>query len=585
MHGKIKPILRLPVGCDEFGKLLDNKLIFIDKSLFIREIIEDTTEVILITRPRRFGKTLNMSLLHYFFAEQVLEHKTAGMFDHLQIAQYPECMAHQGKYPVVSITFKDMKNTTYQHCYDGLCQALQEAYRLHENLISHEKLPEPYQQEFAAVLYSRATEKEIRFALLNLTRYLYQCYGVRPIILIDEYDTPIQSGYQYQYYEEAVQLIREILSPALKNNRYLHKAVLTGVTRVAKEGIFSGLNNVEVYSLLHQRYSEYFGFTEKEVQELLLQAGLENKAAEVRHWYNGYQIGPQQIYNPWSIVHYLKNQGKPNYYWVNTSDNFLLKELIVDANTDVKAQFQHLLQGASIQTTISDDFIFPEVKKMEETLWALLVMAGYLTPIAEVSDAVEETEYMLAIPNREVRSIYARFIRQWLTKGKNQLWYKNFIDQLLVGNIPVFETGIQHIILQIVSTYDVGYKPENFYHGLMLGLILYLEPPRYRVVSNRESGLGRYDIAIIPQNNQELAIILELKSVAPKKDNTEIEASLLMTAAKEAVTQINQRHYIADLAYLKFQRICKIGLAFCGKNLHIEYEIETLNLHETQKSE
>ncbi len=457
-----------------------------------------------------------MSLLHHFFAEQVLERKTAGMFEQLQIAQFPDAMAHQGQYPVISITFKDIKNETYEKCYEGLCQAFEQTYSFHQSVMSHEKLSPAYQQQFEAVLYGKADEKTIRFALLNLTHYLYLCYGVRPIVLIDEYDAPVQAGYQYGYYDQAIQLMRSILSPALKNNPYLKKAVLTGVVRVAKEGMFSGLNNVRVYSLFHQRYSDFFGFTEPEVQNLLVQSGLANKEAEVRHWYNGYQIGKTRIYNPWSMMCYLIEQGTPDCYWVNTSDNMLLKELILEASVNVKAQLQTLLQGGQIHVILRDNFIFPELKTKEATFWALLVMAGYLTPRSETRHGLGPSQYTLDIPNREIREIYTQFLCEWLAKDQSEIWYRQFVDQLLAGNIDAFATGMHHIILQIASVHDLEQQPEAFYHGLMLGLILYLEPPQYRVLSNRESGYGRYDIAIIPHDNRKLGIILELKSVPQK---------------------------------------------------------------------
>ena len=575
MKESVRQGLRLPIGCDDFGKLIDNQWFFVDKSLFIREVIQDTAEVILITRPRRFGKTLNLSLLRYFFAEEVRGRKTAGLFDQLQIAQFPECMSQQGQYPVISLTFKDLKYQTYHECYQGLCQLLKQTYKLYIDLMSHKKFIPMDQQEFIAVLEGKASKIEIQFALVNLTRYLYQCYGREPIVLIDEYDTAIQAGYQYGYYKEAVELLRGILSPALKNNEYLKKAVLTGVVRIAKEGMFSGLNNVEVYSLFHQPYSEYFGFTEAEVQGLLLQSGLGDKAGEVRHWYNGYQIGTMRVYNPWSITHYLKYHGRCDCYWLNTSDNSLLKELLLTASVGIKAQFQSLFQGERIQVIITDNFIFPELKEVEETLWALFVMAGYLTPISEIRNEQGLSRYTLDIPNREIRVMYAQFICEWLAKGKNKVWYQTFIDQLLTGNVEAFAIGMQHIILQIASVHDLGQQPEAFYHGLMLGLILYLEPPQYRVVSNRESGYGRYDIAIIPQDTRELGIILELKSLAQQP---RVSKATLAEAAKEAVKQIHERAYMTELTGLGFQRICKIGLAFRGKELHIDYEIEYFDL-------
>ena len=574
MQGRLGRAMRLPIGCDDFGEILENQLTFVDKSLFIREVIEDTAKVILITRPRRFGKTLNLSLLHYFFAEQVLERRTAGLFAGLQIAQFPGCMAHQGQYPVISLTFKDIKYETYDKCYQGLCQILKQIYSLYENIITHPKFPHAYRQQFTAVLEGKTNETEIHFALLDLTRYLYQCYGVRPIVLVDEYDTPIQAGYQHGYYEQVVQLMRAVLSPALKNNAYLKKAVLTGVVRVAKEGMFSGLNNIRVYSVFHERYSAYFGFTEQEVEGLLVQAGLGDQKEAVRDWYNGYQIGTTRVYNPWSMLCYLEERGRCDCYWLNTSDNVLLKELLLESSVHVKAQFQTLFQGGQIQAILRDNFVFPELKQREETLWALFVMAGYLTPIMEVRHSLGPSQYTLDIPNQEIRQIYAQFVCEWLAKDRSEVWYRGIIDELLLGNIESFAEGLEHIMVQIASIHDVAKEPEAFYHGLMLGLILYLEPPRYRVLSNRESGYGRYDIAIIPEDTRDLGILLELKRVFSK---SRVGKLPLAAAAKAAVEQMNEGKYMTELLSLGFARICKIGIAFSGKKLHIDYEIEHFN--------
>ena len=578
MHHVITPTKRFPIGCDDFGEIIEQGFSFVDKSLLIRDIIWDSAKVILITRPRRFGKTLNMSLLHYFFAEQVLAYKTAGMFDHLQIAQFPECMAHQGKYPVINLTLKDLQEDSYQNLLYRLGEAVSQMYLAHEALRSSDQLRDEHKRHFDAYIDGLADENMLKLGLRNLIYYLYRGYRVKPIVLIDEYDTPIQAGYQYQYYDKAVQLLRGFLGPALKNNAYLRKAVLTGVLRVAKEGMFSGLNNIRVYSVFNQRYSEYFGFTEREVKELLTQAGLEDKAAEVARWYNGYQISSNRMYNPWSITYYLEEQGKSGCYWLNTSDNLLLKELVINASLSLKAQFQTLLQGNQIKAIITDNFIFPELKEKEETLWALFVMAGYLTPLSEISKEIGHNEYTLDIPNQEIRYIYAQLICEWLAKERSALWYQNVIDQLLTGNIEEFALGMQHIMLQIASVHDLSHEPEAFYQGLMLGLTVYLKNPQYQILSNRESGYGRYDIAIIPQNHKDLGIILELKSLSIEERqalNADIE-KLLVIAAQAAVKQIDDREYVTELQRLGFKRVCKIGLAFRGKKLKIEHAITSL---------
>lgn len=576
-----KDMSKLPVGYDDFGEVVDRKLDFVDKSLFIKDVIDDPAKVILITRPRRFGKTFNMSLLHYFFAKDVRGRKTQGMFDGLKIAGIPEYMEQQGKYPVISLTLKDVKSENPEVFYESFKETIKNLYQEHRALLKEGKLYPEEVKQYEAVLNGTASEVQIRKSLGSITGYLYRYHGERAIVLIDEYDTPIQSGHIHGYYNKAIDLMREFLGAALKSNPYLHRAVLTGILRVAKESLFSGLNNVEVYSLLKNEYSEYFGFTEEEVTRLFVESGLKDKLPEAKAWYNGYQIGSTVVYNPWSIVSCIKRKGVFEPYWINTSDNLLIKQILVRSSITTKEKFKILLEGNPVEAIIDDNFAFPELGSNESALWNLFLTAGYLKATSQQLTPEGLTACQLEIPNLEVKGLYTRFVKEWLSNGKGIQWYNEFIERLLTGNIEAFEKDIEQIMLQTTSTHDVAREPEAFYQGLMIGLTVSLGQRGYHVKSNRESGHGRYDIAIIPDDKNKLAIVLELKSVGAPKAKKADDAALketLNTAAKEALTQINSRHYLTDLKQLGIKSVCKIGLAFSGKHLKTEYEIEGAEL-------
>ena len=574
--------MRLPIGYDDFGKIVDNKLEFVDKSLFIKDFIDDTAEVVLITRPRRFGKTSNMSLLHYFFAEQVLGRKTQELFGTLKIAQESEHMAHQGKYPVVSLTLKDVKSNDYEGLYESMIEAISTLYQEHRLVLEGGKLYKEEEKQYEAILSKTANRAQVQKSLQSLTQYLYRHYGKKSIVLIDEYDTPIQAAYVGNHYNKAVDLIRGFLSPALKNNAYLQKAALTGILRVAKESLFSGLNNLKVYSLLDSRYSEYFGFTEEEVKRLFVEAGLEEKLEEARSWYNGYQMGNKLIYNPWSIVNCIQERGILKPYWINTSDNLLAKRLLIGSSVSSKEKFQKLLQGGDVNAAIDDNFVFTELQNNESALWSLFLMSGYLKATSQQLTPEGLRLCKLEIPNLEVKGLYARFIKEWLANGRGIQWYNEFLERLLAGDVNAFEEDIQQIMLQTASVHDVAREPEAFYQGLLIGLTTTLSKGEYIIKSNRESGLGRYDIAIIPKDPQKMAIIIELKSIAlPKikkgEEGAKIMEKALLEAAKSALLQINSLCYIADLGQLGIANTCKIGLAFSGKHLKISYELANLS--------
>lgn len=561
-----------PIGISDFRKLIETRdsdgqpYLFVDKSLLIKDIIDDLTEVKLFTRPRRFGKTLNISMLQHFFSNEVENKPTANLFENLKIAKHTQYITkHQGQYPVISLTFKDIKSQSFEEAYNDFCKLLSTAYEQHEKIIlSTSELTTRQKEQYQGILDRQAPLSDIKMALKDLTFYLHRSYGVKPIVLIDEYDTPIQAAYVKKYYEEMIQFMREFLSAGLKDNAHLEKAILTGILRVSKESLFSGLNNLKTYSLLNTRYGGHFGFTDFEVIELLEKTKLSKEISKTKEWYNGYQIGETVIYNPWSIVNYIQEKGKLGSYWVNTSDNTLIKNLLSQASIGFKAQFELLLQDKSIEMLINEYIIFTNLETNESAIWALLLMSGYL----KATVLKEEGTHILCqlqIPNKEVKDLYRSFIAEWLSGVNNASVFDQFLNNLLIGNITDFEYQLKAIMLQTFSVYDItGKEPEKFFHGFMLGLTACINLDTYIIDSNKEAGLGRYDIVIAPKDPNKLAIILEIKSVN--------STSTLQKAATEALIQIETKQYTQTNLLKKVQSILMIGIAFSGKELTIAYK-------------
>ncbi len=564
--------MKLPIGYDNFREIIDQQLTFVDKSLFIKDFIDDNgTKVALITRPRRFGKTLNLSMLHHFFAAEVHGKPTNGLFKGLKIMEqgHPYTQ-HQGKYPVVSLSFKDVKDSDPNLNYANLKNLLARVFGEYQFLLDSPQVPSDKKKNFEAVLKNEADESRIKTALFDLTSCLYSYYNQGVILFMDEYDTPIQSGYVHGYYPNIVEFMRHFFGAGLKGNPYLHRALLTGILRVSKESLFSGLNNLEVYSLLRSEYSQYFGFTTEEVALLLQESHLDVTLEAIQTWYNGYQVGNTVVYNPWSIVNCIKRQGVLQPYWVNTSDNALIKELLIQSSTSFKHDFEGLMEGNVVEKFLDENFVFPDLKKNPSVVWSLLWMTGYLKVVSS-EETLQGTLCQLQIPNQEIKNLYRHIIEQWLSNGKGIEWYNQFLQDLLTGNVTGFEEGLREIMLQTASVHDLAREPEAFYQGLMLGLTASLDKKNYEKKSNRESGYGRYDIAIIPKDTQHLAILLELKSVKlPKKDKENDLDELLQKEARLALAQIEHHDYQAELQQRGLQDILNIGLAFCGKTFQME---------------
>ncbi|RZI45095.1 AAA family ATPase [Rickettsiales endosymbiont of Peranema trichophorum] len=549
--------MKLPVGVSDFRKIASGHYIFADKTLLIKDIMDDGADIILVTRPRRFGKTLNLSMLYYFLDHN--QAKDEKIFAGLNISKDKAfCEEHQHKYPVIFISFKDVKQSTYQGAYGDITGLIMELYESHRYLLAVDMLLSDSEAKiFKALMNKQGDLSDVSSSLKRLCLYIHRYCGKNPIILIDEYDTPIQEGYLENYYEEMTELMRSILGQALKDNSYLTKAVVTGITRISQESLFSGLNNISVYSMLRERFGQYFGFTEGEVVKLLGETKQPVSLSEIKEWYNGYQIGKHVLYNPWSIINCLDNEGILQEYWVNTSGNGLIGDLLKSAGGEVKREFEELLQGKVVTQPLCENLVLPEIEERPEALWSLLVYAGYLKVLSRRLE--EETIAELCIPNKEVSFVYSRAIKRWFTKATIPGSYNSFVRSLMDGDMEKFEMYITSYIMQSGSYFDFNKNtPERVFHVFILGLVVGLRG-EYYIRSNQESGLGRFDVVMLPKQSGRAGMLLEFKATNdPKK---------LKAKAQEGLKQVKDNQYLELFRQNGVKEVLAIGLAFCGKQL------------------
>lgn len=553
--------LRLPTGPEIFGKLIEKQLDFVDKTLLVKEVLDDvSSDVIIFTRPRRFGKTLNLSMLHHFFASQAFMYKTQGMFDRFKIAQLGDAyMRHQGQYPVIFMTLKDISNRNFAVSHENASQLLANLYEQHRMLLDSNILSPEQQAIYRRILCKESNETELREALKNLIEYLYHYHQQKVWLLIDEYDTPIQSSYVHGYYDDMINLMRGILGTALKTSPYLEKAVVTGILRVAKESLFSDVNNVKVYGLLDTKYGEYFGFTEEEVTDLFHRADLDHDADKIRNWYNGYRCGETVIYNPWSIVRCIDEQGEFRLYWANTSGNDLVKKLFAQGNEALKENLEKLIAGKPIEGLINEYMVFGDLQRDQNAVWSLLLFAGYLKAVESTREK-NHIRCVLTAPNYEVQVLFEDIVHGWLSEPLGEDNYQSLLNSLLRGDLEEFRPRFEDCLTLAFSIFDVtGQHPEKFYHGFVLGLVVSLAD-RYDVKSNPESGYGRADVLLIPKDKTQLGLVLEFKTLRDKNVD-------LTEGANQALQQILERRYADTLRAQGITRILHLGLAFRGKEV------------------
>ncbi|MEZ7733292.1 AAA family ATPase [Fusobacterium periodonticum] len=540
---------KIPIGIDDFKKIRENNYYYIDKTNFIEEIGKNVGKTLLFTRPRRFGKTLNMSMLKYFFDIKNKE-ENKKLFQNLYIEK-SDFFKEQGAYPVVYISLKGIKADTWESSFFLIKSLISSIYNEFEYI--REKLNESQLESFNKI-WLKKDDGEYRNALKNLTSFLYEYYKKEVILLIDEYDSPLINAYEHGYYDEAIVFFQVFYGEALKTNPYLRMGIMTGIIRVIKAGIFSDLNNLKVYSILEKEYSDSYGFTQEEVEKALKNFNIEYELPEVKAWYDGYRFGNSDVYNPWSILNFIQlEELRP--YWIETSGNFLINDILKNVSTETIEILEHLFNGISMEENISGNSDL-SVLMREDEIWELLLFSGYLTIDEKIGESYEDI-YTLRLPNREVKEF---FKKKFIDVNFGESTFRKSMEALKKNNIKDFEKYLQNILLKSTSFHDT--KSEIFYHGLILGMMFYLDRD-YIVKSNEESGLGRYDVSIEPRNKNNRAYILEFKVTKNEQD--------LEKESKEAIEQIISKKYDTSLKERGVKGIVFLGIAFCGKLVKVNY--------------
>ena len=555
------------IGVQSFDKLIEENYFYIDKTSFIKEWWESGDDVTLITRPRRFGKTLNMSMLEQFFS---LDYADRGdLFEGLSIWHEEKYRELQGTYPVISLSFARVKEDNYISTREKICQIIRNIYIKNIFLKESDVLTDADRQYFDRILSVDVSNSDITSSIYQLSDYLSRYYGKKVIILLDEYDTPMQEAYVNGFWDELVAFTRSLFNSTFKTNPYLARAVMTGITRVSKESIFSDLNNLNVVTTTSDEYATAFGFTEEEVFNALDDYGYSDKKELVKKWYDGFTFGSKtDIYNPWSILNFL-DKGKVGTYWANSSSNSLVGKLIREGDKRIKTNFESLLHGEIIRCSLDEQIVYNQLGKREGAIWSLLLASGYLKVIKneEKRIAGKKVMYDLALTNMEVADMFYDMVSGWFEEAGGN--YNDFVEALLMGDLDAMNDYMELVAEDIFSSFDSGVKPskkqpERFYHGFVLGLIVELKD-RYDITSNRESGFGRYDIMLEPKNKEDDAIIMEFKVFNPRKE------SCLEDTVKAALDQIEEKDYAAGLIARGFkeENIRKYGFAFEGKKVLI----------------
>ena len=556
----------ISIGNQDFISIRKNNCFYIDKTDFIREWWENQDSVTLITRPRRFGKTLNMSMTEYFFS---VNYSDMGQyFKELSIWKEERFREIQGTYPVISLSFADIKATTYESARMSIIRKLVRLYSAFDFIRSSEVLNEKDRTYFDSV-GEDMSDDAAAVGINYMSDYLSRYYGKKVIILLDEYDTPLQEAYVHGYWEELTAFIRSLFNSTFKTNPYMERGLLTGITRVSKESIFSDLNNLEVVTTTSEKYSTSFGFTEEEVFTVLENAGIPEEKEHVRYWYDGFSFGNRKdIYNPWSITKYL-DTGEYGTYWADTSGNALVSTLIRHSSAKIKSEMEDLLNGGEICTELDEQVIFEQLGRKRGAIWSLLLASGYLkTTRHEMDRRTGKREYFLKITNNESMLMFEEMIESWFAEEDSA--YGNFKEALLAGDLDYMNQFMNQVALQSFSSFDSGTKPsenlepERFYHGFVLGLIVDLAG-KYHITSNRESGFGRYDVVMEPLQKQFDAIVMEFKVQNPAKEES------LQHTVQNALLQIEEKNYDTELLArgIPKSKIRHYGFAFCGKKVLI----------------
>ena len=541
----------LPIGVEDFKRLVDNGYYFVDKTLMIKELLENKETVNLFTRPRRFGKTLNMSMLQRFF--EATEKSNAYLFDGLKIAAYPEYMAYQGKYPVISVSLKSMKQASYTDAFYMYKNLIAKEYEKHKIILESNQILDSEKEVFQNIMEQRADQNVYLNSIRTLSDILAKYYEKNVIILIDEYDVPLENAYHEGFYDDMTNLIRSCFESALKTNPSLEFAVLTGCLRVSRESIFTGLNNLKTYSITKNKFSQYFGFTQAEMQEILQNFSLEQYAGTIAKWYDGYRFGLTEIYNPWSVLNcidsYLQNDMVAcEPYWSNTSSNRIVKRLIEESNERTKSMVEELINGTPIHTQIFEDVTYGTIDVNQDYIWSFLLFTETFG---------DETYYDMVIPNVEIKSIYKNTIRSWFIDHINRDSRTDILESVIHADAEKLEDLLCTWLTNTISCFD---EQENYYHGFVTGLVSGFSG--YMVVSNLESGNGRFDLVVKQRSRWHHAAILEFKVVEKYNQMTK--------ACEDALKQIEEKDYEASLRDEQYENIAKLGICFCQKRCRVK---------------
>ena len=553
---------KMPVGIDDFKELRKGNYYFADKTQFIRDLIDNRGKVTLITRPRRFGKTLGLSMLRYFFSLEGSD-ENRHLFDGCNITLSPDHMALQGTVPTIVLSLKDSKQTTWQDTREKISLLMSKLYREYSFLQDSPLLDSVEKDSFKKVREKKASAVELEESLSDLCHMLRLHYGRQVLLLIDEYDAPIQCAWEHGFYDESINFMRNFLSSALKDNTDIDFAVITGVLRIAKESIFSALNNLDVCNIFSQRYADAMEFTKNEVSAMAEALGHTDKLSEIREWYDGYRFGNEEIYNPWSVINYFSNGCKPDIYWLNTSGNGIISELMAHRNDEDDKNLLSLLQGGTVLTALPEKFIYPELYHDRDALYAMLLFTGYMK-ISKLEYVFGEVAPIceLSVPNLEVKQVYKQEIWNRFRGKLLQSDLLNVLRYMVCGQADAFSKGLEMYLQQIASCHDVARnrRPENFYHGFLLGITAWLMPA-WQIKSNGESGDGRFDIQAYPLKDVKPGVCMEFK-VAERKEH-------LDELAKKALLQMKEKNYLAEFSAKGVKEVWCYGIAFCGKHLKL----------------
>ena len=547
------------IGQSDFEGLIEANATLVDKTEVIQALIDSTDQITLFPRPRRFGKTLLMRMLKCFFEKSAQSKQ--HLFEPLKIWKAGEkYQAYQGQYPVIYLSFKDIKEPDFEQAYQKFQALIAEVYRYHRSLLESPALDSAEKAHFQSILDETASRKHLENSLLSLSRWLERAYQQKVILLLDEYDSPIHVAYAKNYYQEMIEFMRGLMGAAFKDNTHLYRGVITGILRISKESMFSDLNNLNVYSILSRKYGEYFGFTQEELDLLLEKCQLQSHRESIQTWYNGYQFGEWEIYNPWSIVNCLQNEGELRPYWVNTANNSLVADMLAKADAGTKANLEKLLKDEPIEVQVSEGIVFNTLNLEASALYSFLLFTGYLKA-KHVRFENRELCAQVSIPNEEVAILYQALFKNWMVDKIDLSNYDNLLSALTIGDMHEFERLLRLYIESSMSYFDADTQAEKFYHGFILGILVGLTQT-HDVRSNRETGFGRADIVVTPKDPTKLGIILEFKRCDSEK--------ALARDAKKALVQIGQMHYIAEQKAQGITQILLVGVSFHGKKIALK---------------